>query len=163
MSLGKEIERKWIVDKEKLPYDLSKCEPLVMEQSYICFSPTVRLRNTNDKSFVLCIKSRPQPGSLARDEFELELSRQQYENLLTKKEGNTIRKTRYCVEENGHTIEIDIFSGDLDGLAYAEIEFASEEEAMSYPNPEWVVKDVTFDHRYKNASLAKNGLPEDAI
>lgn len=162
MSLGKEIERKWLVNRAKIPFDLCAFEPFEMEQSYISFSPTVRLRNTNNTSYVLCVKSPSAPGSMARDEFELPLTRQQYENLLTKIEGSIIRKTRYCVPaSDGHTMEFDVFAGEFEGLVYMEIEFPSEEEAMAYPNPEWAIKDVTHDHRYKNACLAKLGLPEE--
>ncbi len=160
MSLNKEIERKWLIDISKVPYDLSAAEPLIMEQSYISFSPTVRLRGVNDEKFILCVKSRPQPGSLSRDEFELELSREQYDHLLTKTEGDIIRKRRYCIKDDtGHTMEFDIFEGALEGLAYMEIEFASDDEALSYPDPSWAIKDVTCDSRYKNAVLAQKGMP----
>ena len=99
---------------------------------------------------------------MARDEFELELTREQYNHMLSKIEGNIIEKTRYCIKDpHGYVMEIDIFSGMLEGLAYMEIEFPTEQEACAYPNPAWAIKDVTFDHRYKNASLAKNGIPED--
>ena len=161
MGTNKEIERKWLIDPSKVIYDLSKVEPLCMEQSYISFSPTVRLRAVNDEKFILCVKSRPAPGSLTRDEFEISLSREDYEHLLTKTEGNIIRKKRYCIKnDEGHTLEFDIFEGDLQGLAYMEIEFSSEEEAISYPNPEWAIKDVSSDKRYKNAVLAQKGMPE---
>ncbi len=160
MSPNKEIERKWLIDLSKVPYDLSSIKPVCMEQSYISFSPTVRLRCENDEKFILCVKSRPKPGSLSRDEFELELSREQYTHLLTKIEGNIIRKKRYSLKnEEGRTLEFDIFEGSLEGLAYMEIEFHREDEALSYKNPPWAIKDVTFDSRYKNAVLAQKGKP----
>ena len=31
MSLNKEIERKWLIDKSKIPFDLSAAEPLRMK------------------------------------------------------------------------------------------------------------------------------------
>jgi len=162
MGINKEIERKWLIDKSKIPFDLSAAKPLRMQQSYISFSPTVRLRATNGESFVLCIKSKPKELTMARDEFELELTEGEYNHMLSKIEGKVIEKTRYCIKDpHGYVMEFDIFSGSLDGLAYMEIEFPSEQEAAAYPNPPWAIKDVTFDHRYKNASLAKNGMPED--
>ncbi|MBQ4630964.1 MAG: CYTH domain-containing protein [Clostridia bacterium] len=161
MSLNKEIERKWLVDKDKIPFDFSKCKPLKMVQSYICFSPTVRLRNTNDEEYILCVKTKGKPGLLARDEFETELTKEQYETLLSKIEGNVIEKTRYCIEsDDGYTMEFDIFEGALSGLCYMEIEFPDEESALSYPTPPWAIKDVSDDFRYKNAGLAKFGMPE---
>ena len=82
MSLNKEIERKWLIDKEKTPFNLTEYTPLRMKQSYISFSPTIRLRCTNDESFVLCVKTRAERGSLGRDEFETQISQEEYENLL---------------------------------------------------------------------------------
>ena len=161
MSVKNEIERKWLVDREKIPFDLSLYEPLVMEQSYICFSPTVRLRNTNDKSFVLCMKTKGDEKGLSREEFETAITKEEYENLLSKTEGTIIRKTRYCVPgESGLIMEFDIFSGELEGLCYMEIEFETQESALSYPDPEWAIRDVTSDVRYKNACLAKLGMPQ---
>lgn len=161
MSTPKEIERKWLVDKDKIPFDLSKETPHKMKQAYISFSPTIRIRSTNDKNFVLCVKSKPKKGSLSRTEFELEITKEQYDALMLKTEGNVVSKTRYCIKHGGYTMEFDIFDGSLDGLCYMEIEFPSEEAAMSYPDPEWAIKDVSFDHRYKNTALAQLGKPEE--
>ena len=161
MSLNNEIERKWLVDKEKIPFDFSKCKALKMEQSYISFSPTVRLRNTNDEEYILCVKTKGKKDSLSRDEFETPLTKEEYENLLKKTEGNIIKKTRYCIKtDDGYTMEFDFFEGDLSPLCYMEIEFPDEDTALSYPDMPWVIKDVSNDFHYKNAGLAKYGKPE---
>ena len=163
MSIKLEIERKWLVDKSLIPFDFSKAKPLVMEQSYINFSPTIRLRNTNDESYVLCVKNKGGKTGLSRDEFETEISKEEYEKLLLKTEGTIIRKTRYCIDtSDGLTMEFDFFEGELSGLCYMEIEFETEKDALSYPNPPWAIKDVTSDVKYKNAMLAKLGMPDDA-
>ena len=74
-----------------------------------------------------------------------------------------MEKTRYCVPDgNGLTMEFDIFEGSLEGLAYMEIEFASEKEAKDYPNPPWAIADVSENHRFKNTALAKFGMPDFA-
>ncbi|MBO5369395.1 MAG: CYTH domain-containing protein [Clostridia bacterium] len=159
MNAVQEIERKWLVDISKIPFDLSEAKALKLKQAYISYSPTIRIRSTNDESFMLCVKSKPEKGSLGRSEYELEINREQYDRLLAKAEGNVISKTRYCIEQGGYTMEFDIFDGDLTGLCYMEIEFPSEEEAINFPTPEWAIKDVSFDHRYKNTALSKNGKP----
>lgn len=51
-------------------------------------------------------------------------------------------------------MEIDIFSGDLEGLAYLEIELVDMEGANNYSTPDWVIRDVTTDLPYKNGYLA---------
>ena len=89
------------------------------------------------------------------------ISKEEYYNLLTKKEGNTITKTRYrFINEDGIEMEIDIFSGKLEGLAYLEIEFVNTESAENYKAPDWVIKDVTTDLNYKNGYLARYGIPD---
>ena len=57
-------------------------------------------------------------------------------------------------------MEIDIFSGDLEELAYLEIEFVDTESVEKYENPDWVIKDVTTDLSYKNGYLARYGIPK---
>lgn len=159
MPLNNEIERKWVIDPDDIPFDLSKAKKDVMCQSYISFSPTIRIRSENGERFILCVKAKSKGSYLAREEFETELTKEQYDFLLSKKEGNIIEKTRYTVKEGGLSYEIDIFHGALSPLAYLEIEFPSVEAALAFKSPSWTVKDVTDDFKYKNASLAKNGKP----
>ena len=161
MSLNKEIERKWLIDKSKIPFNLEECESLRLKQGYISFSPTIRIRSENDTRFVLCVKTKPAPGSLSRDEFECDITEGDYNTLLTKTEGIIIEKTRYLKkDEYGYLMEIDIFEGALEGLSYMEIEFPSQQEAVLYKTPEWALKDVSCEGRYKNAALAKYGRLE---
>ena len=160
MPLNNEIERKWVIDPKNVPFDLTKAKSDYMHQSYISFSPTIRIRCENGERYVLCVKAKSKGSYLAREEFETELTKEQYDFLLTKKEGNTIEKIRYTVKKDDLNYEIDIFKGDLAPLAYLEIEFPTVEAALAFKSPEWVVKDVTDDFKYKNASLAKNGIPK---
>ena len=132
----------------------------MLTQGYISFSPTIRVRSENGERFILCVKAKSKGSYLAREEFETELTKEQFEFLLAKKEGQIIEKTRYTIKYDGLNYEIDIFHGNLSPLAYLEIEFPSVEEAMSFKTPSWAVKDVTDDFRYKNAGLAKYGKPK---
>ena len=157
MPLNNEIERKWVIDPDDIPFDLSKAKKDDMCQSYLSFSPTIRIRSENGERYVLCVKAKSKGSYLAREEFETELTKEQYEFLLSKKEGSTIEKTRYTVKHEGLSYEIDIFHGSLSPL---EIEFPTVEEAVSFKSPGWTIRDVTDDFRYKNASLAKNGIPQ---
>ena len=97
---------------------------------------------------------------MVRDEVNVTINKEQYDNLIKKKEGKTIHKTRYQFYDNEQVIAIDIFHDQLDGLAYVEIEFANEEEAKKYETPSWVIKDVTDDVNYKNGHLARYGISE---
>ena len=160
MPLNSEIERKWLIDDKDIPFDLSKAKKDVMVQGYISFSPTIRVRSENGERFILCVKAKSKESYLAREEFETEISPEQFKFLLSKKEGRIIEKTRYTIKHNGLNYEIDIFEGELKPLAYLEIEFPTVEEALSFKTPDWALKDVTDDFKYKNAGLAKFGKPE---
>ena len=158
-----EIERKWLIDPDNIPFDLSDAEVFKIEQTYISFSPEFRIRRVNDgESYTCAFKANLRDDGLVRDEIETEITEQEYEALVVKGEGNTIHKTRYqFVADDGNFIAIDIFSGDLEGLAYMEIEFANIDDAVAYGNPDWVIADVTDDVHYKNGYLARFGIPEN--
>ena len=157
-----EIERKWLVDIDKIPYDLTKEKGIELQQAYVSFSPTIRIRSIDSESFVLTVKGEPaHESALQREEFEIRISAEEYAFLMKKTEGTVITKTRYKIKEGAYTQEIDLFHGELEGLCYLEIEFPSVEEAESYPNPEWVKRDVSKLKDYTNGSLAKQGMPKD--
>lgn len=154
-----EIERKFTI--RRLPDNLEKFEKKEIEQAYLCSKPTIRIRKSNE-NYILTYKSRlginPEEYTAARacEEIELPLTKEAYEHLKTKADGNIIAKTRYLIPiENQRKIELDIFHGYLEGLIFAEVEFASEEEAAAYQLPEWFLEDVTFDKRYRNSYMTK--------
>jgi len=160
----KEIERKWLISSlEDIPYDLSKADKYDIYQSYISFSPEMRLRNVNNGEFyIFTIKSNMSVDGLVRDEVEYYITKEEYEHLLAKKEGVTIHKIRHSIPDGkGNKLQFDVFLDDLDGLVYLEIEFDSEKEAKDYIQPSWVKKDVTSDKRYKNQSLSQFGIPKE--
>lgn len=161
-----EIERKWLVNRKDVPYDLDALEAYGIEQAYVSFHPTVRVRAYTDKAgaetFVLTVKTGSKsPDGLAREEFELPIDREGYETLLAKAEGSVIRKTRYLVHRaDGLLEEIDVFHGALEGLCYLEIEFPTVEAARAFESPDWTARDVTSEKRFRNSALAKHGMPE---
>ncbi len=156
-----EIEKKWIIDKNKIPYNLSNTEIIKIEQTYICFSPEIRVRKINDgKEYTFAVKTNMTSDGMTREEIENYITEEEYNNLIKKREGNTIYKTRYQFLDGDYLLAIDIFSGELEGLAYLEIEFENEEEANDFKIPSWVIKDVTSDLNYKNGYLARYGIPD---
>lgn len=163
LSDDKEIERKWLIKKEDIPYSLTGSDVYKYEikQTYLCFDPEMRVREYNNgETYEYTIKNNMSSDGLVRDEFNMDITKEQYDNLIKKQEGRTINKTRYQFYEEGQLIAIDIFHGELDGLAYMEIEFKNEEESNNFEDPKWVVKDVTNDINYKNGHLARYGIPE---
>ena len=92
---------------------------------------------------------------MIREEHNLPLTKESYEHLKTKADGRIITKKRYMIPYEGHTIELDIFEGELDWLVLAEVEFSSEEDANLFIAPEWFEEDVTFSTKYHNSNLSK--------
>jgi len=64
-----------------------------------------------------------------------------------------IEKTRYIVKHMQHIWEIDVFSGDNEGLIVAEIELSSTDE--TFEKPSWIGEEVSNDARYYNVCLVK--------
>ena len=145
-----EIERKYLIEKEQLPENLSDYPFHRIEQGYLCTSPVVRIRR-QDNEYFLTYKSK---GLMAREEYNLPLTQEAYEHLKPKSDGLVISKTRYLIpEKNGLTIELDVFHEDYEGLLLAEVEFPSVEEANAFTPPDWFDQDVTRDPAYHNSNL----------
>ena len=150
-----EIERKFLIDT--LPAQAEGAAADHLEQAYISTSPVIRIRRKND-SYILTVKSR---GLLAREEFELAVSRESYEHLLKKKDGMVIVKDRLNIPlQDGLTCELDIFSGLYEGFMMAEVEFPDLKTARSFVPPAWFGREVTEDSRFQNASLCMNTQDE---
>lgn len=147
-----EIERKFLVTQ--LP-SLEHYNSKKILQAYISIEPTIRIRQA-DCNFFLTVKSK---GGIIREEFELTITKDEFDSLLKKCEGNYIEKTRYLIPlENGLTAELDVFSGHLDSLVTVEVEFSSLKEAEAFTPPSWFGEDISLNHRYKNNNLALYGL-----
>ena len=156
-----EIEKKYLIDKNKIPFNLTNTNIYEIEQTYISFSPEIRVRRINDgESYSFAVKTHMTDDGLIRNEMEENITEKEYNTLVKKKEANTIFKTRYQFLHEENIYAIDIFSGELSGLAYLEIEFTSKEEADNFKMPDWVLEDVTKDIRYKNSYLARYGIPK---
>lgn len=150
-----EIERKFLIDSLPSDIDLSSYKYRRIEQGYLCSEPVVRVRRDND-DYYLTYKSK---GLMVREEYNLPLTAEAYNSLVKKSDEYIITKKRYEIpEKNNLTIELDIFEGDFCGLMLAEVEFASEEEALSYTPPVWFGRDVTNEKTYHNSNMAQHGL-----
>ena len=143
-----EIERKFLI--KDLP-DLSKYEYHDLTQAYLNRDPVLRIRK-EDEDYYFTYKGK---GLLAREEYNLPLNKESFDNLLPKAEGKVISKRRYLIPYDKYTIELDVFEGDLAPLIMAEVEFESVEEANAFLGPDWFGEDVTEDRRYHNSNLSK--------
>lgn len=151
-----EIERKFLT--KNIPFDITAYPYKQISQAYISFSPTIRIRQSDD-AYILTVKGK---GHLAREEFELPLTKADYDRLFLKTEGTPVVKKRYLVPvEGGYTAEVDLYEGELTGLMTTEVEFPSMEAAEGFAAPDWFGKDVSEEKAYKNTSLSLYGMPKE--
>lgn len=146
-----EIERKFLVLSDAFKAAATTQNRIV--QGYLNSDPerTVRVRIKGNKGF-LTIKGKGNASGTTRLEWEKEIPVSDAELLLPLCEKGMIDKIRYEVPVGKHVYEVDVFSGDNDGLIVAEIELNTEEELFEKPG--WLGKEVTGEERYYNAFLS---------
>ena len=147
--MGVEIERKFLLAGDGWREQAGDGE--VIRQGYFVTEEerSVRVRLRAGRG-TLTIKGRTRGAT--RAEFEYEIPAEDAEALLDGLVREpTIDKTRYLVEIDGCTFEIDVFTGANEGLEVAEIELADED--ADFPRPAWLGEEVTGDPRYYNANL----------
>ena len=155
--MSMEIERKFLVAQAP---DIEAANRAEIEQGYLALGDgegqaEVRLRRKGDQR-LLTVKGG---SGRTRTEEELELDRERFESLWPLTEGLRVAKTRHLIPNGVRQFELDLYRGELDGLAMAEVEFPDVECADAFEPPEWLGEEVTGDERYLNATLAARGLP----
>ena len=165
MSKGLEIERKFLVEFPDVG-SLDVRRKIGITQTYlnrgendtqrrvrrICEDGNVRYTYT-EKVFLTAV---------TREENEFEITEKEYRDLLgeTDKRFAPVEKTRYCFDYHDQHFELDTypFSGKL---AIMELELASPEQVIDFPDNVNVLRDVSADKRYSNSALATAGaFPE---
>ena len=88
---------------------------------------------------------------------ERRISENEYLNLIMNADASLgrIRKERYCLAYNNQYFQIDVYPFWKD-KALAEIEMYDVSDEVFFPEQIKVIKEVTDDPDYKNASLAKH-------
>ena len=150
----REIERRFLL--EGLPEDLPAGTPI--RQGYVALDGDVSVRTRDaggDRT--LTVK-----GGTGRDRVEVErpIDADEFEALWGLSERRRIGKTRSVVPLGEHRAEVDVYGGELDGLATAEVEFPSPEAADAFEPPDWFGEEVTGRPEWGNASLATRGRPD---
>jgi adenylate cyclase len=153
-----EIERKFLVPER--PRWLDGCRSQAIEQGYLAIGDDdeVRIRRRDRVAFLTVKRGHGEE----RLEEEIEIDVDQLEALWPLTTGRRIDKRRYYVEGDP-IIEVDVYSGGLEGLITAEIEFASREAADRFSPAAWIGQEVTGDDRYANQQLAIHGRPGGTI
>jgi CYTH domain-containing protein len=147
--MGLEIERKFLVKWQEWQ-NIEKPPGVFYKQGYIVNEKdkNIRIRIAGNKAF-LTIKGKT--SGFSKPEFEYEIPVSEAEQLLSLFTENSIEKIRYKISFDGKIWEVDVFTGENEGLVVAEIELQSETEIFLLP--EWAGDEVTEDTRYYNANL----------
>ena len=151
-NMATEIERKFLL-KNSSWKELAD-EGTQYTQGYLVGSKhaSVRVRIQGKRAF-LNIKSAT--IDITRQEFEYEIPLDEATEMLeTLCEKPLIDKVRYLIKNENHVWEIDVFSGDNDGLIVAEIELKDKHE--NFTKPDWLGEEVSDDERYYNVCLVKH-------
>ena len=151
--MGVEIERKFLVTG---PFPRASAGQEI-RQGYLARHPerAVRVRLAGDRAW-LTVKGRSEGAS--RLELEYPIPVDDARAMLELCEPGCIDKTRYEVEHDGLTWEVDVFAGDNEGLVVDEVELGSPDKEVS--SPAWVGAEVTEDRRYLNAVLSEHPYAE---
>lgn len=151
-----EIERKYLVINDDWHREVSHSIP--MRHGYLTelgsrASVRVRVEGTVGK-----LNVKAAVVGVARAEYEYEIPADEAEEILATLCSGLILKTRYYVERDGLTWEIDVFHGSNAGLVVAEVELEAVDQ--DFPRPAWLGRELTAEQRYYNHALAKRPYSE---
>ena len=156
-----EIERKFLIEYpnirelEKMP----NCEMVEIIQTYLLSKKDeeIRIRQRGYSGYYIYFETiKRKISGEKRIEIEKRLTKDEYLSrlMLADPLRRPIRKNRYCLTDNNKYYEIDIYPFWND-KAILEIELTDENDEPVIPKMFRVIKEVTDDDSYKNASLAK--------
>ena len=156
-----EIERKFLIeypDVEKLE-KLPNCQRVEIIQTYLTTpdgeDSRVRQRGA-DGHYIYMQTTKKKVSDVKRVEVERRLTKDEYLRLLmdADPECRPIRKTRYCLTYDNQYFEIDLYPF-WEHQAIVEIELRDEAEEIRFPEELHVIREVTEEDAFKNASLAR--------
>lgn len=148
-----EIERKFLI--KEMP-DLYGRTPLRYERYYLRVEPGYeeRIQRVGD--------AYEREVKVARSELErttdkTPITEEEFNTLQSQAQSAIIRDS-YLVSENPE-VTIKIYHGVYGGLARAEVEFSSVEEAKAYTPEDWMGEDITESPLGKDSKLV--GLSQE--
>jgi adenylate cyclase len=124
---------------------------IAIRQAYLATDgkASVRIRIRDNASATLTVKSRP--SELRRLELEYAVPVLDAEAMIGLRNGEVIEKVRHLVPHDGLIFEVDVFSGENEGLVIAEIELSDERQVVALPD--WIGAEITGQQQYYNSAL----------
>lgn len=155
-----EIERKFLIKMPDVTAldAMPNCTKVEMLQTYLMSDPNeeVRVRQRGkDGSYTFFKTVKKNITEVKRIENEVQISQDEYVKLLMQADlsKHQIRKTRYCIMYRNQYFELDIYPF-WNTRAVIEIELNDENAKVDFPPFVEVLKEVTYDQRFRNSSLA---------
>ena len=165
---GVEIERKYIIaiptlsDMQRMEgYRVSDIEQIYLETSLV----THRIRRREyAEGCVYTETVKRRLDSMSAEESEREISAEEYDRLKAKiAHGcHPVRKTRHEFVFEGQLFEIDVYPFWRESCIM-ETELETKLDTPRLPPFIRIVREVTGDRRYSNASLSHTVMPEESI
>ena len=166
-----ELERVWLI--KTMPTDLNQHDHAEISQHYLNLPGGGRLRKRRnfkragdqrvfkDMSFELTQKRELAPGDRKRrDENNVYLSEEAY-LLLKPTIIRGLKKIRHVIPLSGGLLaELDVFSDELEGLTWVEVEFPSEESMNDFMPPDWFGREIT-EERWASSSWVAGRTYDD--
>lgn len=157
-----EIERKFLIEYPDIDWleNSPSCKKIEIIQTYLksAENEEIRVRQRGMNGNYIYFKTvKRRVDNLKRIEIEKRLSKDEYLTHLMEAdtEKRQIRKNRYCLMSDNQYFEIDVYPFWND-KAILEIELSDEGSEIVFPEKIKIIKEVTDDENYKNASLAKS-------
>ena len=145
-----EIERKFLVISDTYKDNAQSSD---IKQTYLSVTEKMSIRVRIDGiQGSLAIKSKV--SDRVNREYEYSIPLDEARSLMSLDDLPFISKTRYLIQYEGRTWEVDEFHDDNEGLIVAEIELDTENDIIKIPP--WIGEEVTADYRYLNSNLAIN-------
>lgn len=157
--MASEIERKFLV--KTLPMDIQQFPHKEILQWFLNDPSTgksIRVRHIGDAYKV----TRKKWHGLVREEIEVDITKEEFDQLRFQVENHFIEKTRYYIPQDSLMIELDIYK-NLQWLKTAEVEFASKRDAKKFVAPQRFGEEVTTMRQATNAYIANHGLSDELV
>lgn len=150
--MATEIEHKFLVANHD--WQTLVTHSANFKQGYLNYDGTSSVRvRIAEKQAWLNIKSATL--GTHRQEFEYAIPLADAEEMIaTLCHQPLIEKIRHFINDGVHIWEIDVFSGENQGLIVAEIELS--EVGETFNKPAWLGAEVTHDARYYNNNLSRH-------
>ena len=154
-----ETERKYLI-KYPDPDLLASypfCRKTEIEQTYLVLRGERIRRRGAEGSYLYFHTAKRGIDGMRRYENERRIGKAEYDELMKLADPGrgTLKKDRYCLVYNERYFEIDVYPF-WDDKAVMEIELCDGNEKVDLPPFIEVIKEVTGDPTYSNASLARN-------